>query len=142
MNNEGMSINEKTIAIWFLPTTEKQDFLGTLYRNDEGKLQFTYRFRYYDESDKSPWSGKDEKHWYDLVAKDENKSEDEMFRDLKKMIEKLEILSGNKADEILMKGKTVEQFMDEMASKPWAHMRVIPQDGQKRNWNIDKKGAA
>ena len=136
-----ITISEKTIATWFLPTTKGQDFMGSLFRNDEGHLQFTYRFRYYAEENNPAWDEKDEKHWYDVIDK-EGKTPEEMLQILRQMLKVMETVAVGKLDQILMVNGDVNKFIEEMAAKPWAHMRVMPQDGNKRVWNVEKRGNA
>lgn len=126
-----IEINEKTIAVWYLVTIEnEQDFMGSLFRGEDDRLEFTYRFRYYNSAD--AWDGKDKKNWYKLEAKDKEKSESYMLETIRTMVKTLSIAAGNKPyDEILMKDGDTTKFMEEFASKPWAHMRQVS-DGQKR----------
>lgn len=110
-------VTERTIAVWFLNITEWSDFLGGLEHAENGKFRFTYRFRYY--ASPKAWDTKDRKNWYqgDLTAA----SKSEALSKLQKFINTLEIGTGYTADEILMRNGNVNAFMDEMASKQWAH---------------------
>lgn len=113
-------LSEKTIAIWFIPLIPgEQDFIGSLFTNEEGKLEFSYRFRYYNSQD--PYDKKDKKHWYTVVSRKEETKES-MLASLRRMIKALELASGQRADEILMKDGNYKQFCEEFASKSWTHI--------------------
>lgn len=111
-------LNEKTICIWYIPLIPgKQDFLGSLFTNEENAFEFTYRFRYYHSND--PNDPKDKKSWYRLVAKP-GESKEKLLTSIRVLINRLELVSGQKSDEIMYRGD-YKVFFEEFKSKPWAH---------------------
>ncbi len=114
-------INEKTIAIWYMNTTKDQDFLGSLYLDDENKPTFTYRFRYYKSND--AWDGKDKKNWYQGQPKADQPI-NFILNAIRTMVATMAHAAHTEYDEVLMKDGNVKQFMDEFSSKPWAHCRI------------------
>jgi hypothetical protein len=114
-----VEISERTIGLWFMSLNETTDFLAGLQSMDEG-FELRYRFRYYKEE--SPWSDKDEKHWY-TVRIDKSKSKAEAIQATQLVVRLLEEKSGQQCDELLVRNGDTSTFMAELASKRWAHMR-------------------
>lgn len=66
-SQSGMVIDEKTVGIWFLPTTENQDWMATVREIEpDAKYELVYRFRYY--KDDKVFDSEDEKNWYKATA--------------------------------------------------------------------------
>jgi hypothetical protein len=58
-----ITVDEHTVAIWYLQTTSTQDWTAALRELEpEAKYELTYRFRYY--KDDKAFESEDEKHWY------------------------------------------------------------------------------
>jgi hypothetical protein len=114
-----VEISERTIGLWFMSLNETTDFLAGLESTEEGFL-LQYRFRYYKEE--SPWSDKDEKHWY-TVRIDKSKSKAEAIQSTQIVVQMLEQKSGQQCDELLVKNGDIGAFMRELHSQRWAHMK-------------------
>ena len=114
-----VEISERTIGLWFMTLNETTDFLAGLQSTDEG-FELRYRFRYYKEE--SPWSDKDEKHWY-TVRIDKSKSKAEAIQATQIVVQILEQKSGQQCDELLVKNGDIGAFMRELHSQQWAHMK-------------------
>lgn len=126
-----IEINERIIAIWYLVTIPgEQDFMGGLFRDEKGDLKFKYRFRYYNSDE--PWDKKDTKNWYDVTPK-QGTTPEAMIESLRIMVDRLSRMSGQKADEIVIKDGDHQKFLEEFMAKPWAHMKPLPHyEGQNR----------
>jgi hypothetical protein len=60
---DGIQLDDKVVGVWFLKTTEKQDWMACLREViPDDKYELTYRFRYY-EDDKA-FESEDRKSWY------------------------------------------------------------------------------
>ena len=55
--------NCKAIALWQIQLSGMSDFFGALTRTTAGVMEFTFRFRYYND-DRLGADSQDEKHWY------------------------------------------------------------------------------
>ena len=117
-----INLNEKSIGIWYLQTLPDQDFMGHLGWED-GKLIFTHRFRYYKD-DLIGFQSKDDKHWYRTDMTKVGVEGAIQFVD--RMLEKL-VESGakSKPDKILMKNGDPNSIIQEMKTRPWAHMQTV-----------------
>lgn len=115
-----IEITDNTIAMWFIRLTEESDCTGALNRIGESEFEFIYRFRYYvvEEAFDHGW---DTKNWYKTTMKETTK--EKALELTRKVLSGLEELSGNKMDEIT--GEKVEDFLEALRSKPWAHMKKL-----------------
>lgn len=127
-----IEITENTLGLWFAPA-DGIDVLAHLSKLEDEQHEFTYRIRVYDDSDPSPFSDKDEKRW--KVFRSDgltNREAVTQIRDLLKAVEaafELEFV-----DELLMEDKTLDEFAEEMMSKPWVHTKTeqeLKREGRK-----------
>ena len=57
-------MDEHLVGIWFMPTTEKQDWMcGVREIKPDEEYQITYRFRYYEDG--KVFDSEDKKKWYE-----------------------------------------------------------------------------
>lgn len=127
-----IEITERTIGTWFLVLTDISDYMaGMEWETDEdlkaqfGNIKLTFRFRYYDIDNPEPWAGKDKKNWYSTVLKETTK-QDAVLK-FEKVLHGMEIMTGNKADEIINNG-TPQEFIEKFTSMPWAHSKILSKE--------------
>lgn len=122
-------MDEKIIATWFIVLSDESDYMAAIsWANEEsmkagkGEIDLVYRFRYYDKErpNAEPFAGIDKKNWYS--GKVEAASKEEALTKMRGAINILASVVNQKPDEIVNTGG-VEQFINELASKPWAHMK-------------------
>lgn len=120
-----ITFTENTIGVWYvqlIPGEQGQDFLGSLWRDDDG-VKGRYRFRYYRGDQALEFEhSEDEKNWYDLnLSGMTEQFAIDLFR---KMVDGLAVFSGGEKWELLMGTGGVMQFADEFAKLPFATMQV------------------
>lgn len=136
---------DKTIAIWFLKLSDDIDYMAGIEWADEesmkankGTVKLTYRFRYYDHSDPSPWSEADRKSWYAGTMKDVTK--EKAIENFREGINILEKHSGNKADE-LINNNGIVALMEEFIKMPWAHAKTLSEKEAEEQYPEEMKEA-
>lgn len=119
-------LDENAIAIWFVQLSPISDMTGAASRTPEG-YKFIYRFRYY--ADEKTFNSEDIKHWYETRAPKEETEENfiDKVRFTVNALYAIAQISYPRAfkDEILTKGKTPDQIIEEFKSKPWAHSSKV-----------------
>ena len=118
-----MTLDKDTVGIWFVPINDSSDFAMTLHKETAGFV-LAYRFRYYDKTEYDPFSGKDRKNSF-RVSINDNDVERVLKTVVRGVLNEVEKLCGNLADEILMHDGDIDEFLKEMKTRSWAHMREM-----------------
>jgi hypothetical protein len=124
-----MKFDKKTVGVWFLVTTEKQDWLATLSEVEpNAKYELTYRFRYYSPESVDPWDGKDRKSWYSGVV---NGTREAAITGLREVGNALVLFGAiGHLDEVLNEGD-FEDFIRRFRARPWVFSREEEPDDEK-----------
>lgn len=103
------------------------NWMGSLFREDDGPWRFEHRFRYY--KDNKAFDSEDTKNWYTMTAKPDIAPE-EAVANMKEAIAKLKPTLEKQYDSTL---DTIElncrnddpKFFFEIASRPWAQVKML-----------------
>ena len=105
-----IEITKETIGIWFVELGGSQDWLGAVWRTDEGTI-LRYRFRYY--VDDKTFDSDDKKSWYEVGPM--KKTEEEAIEMARYVVKMLAEKAGSKSWETLNDGDYdlfVERFTE------------------------------
>lgn len=125
-------INDETdlAGIWFVDAgpTNGFDWLAQVFKQDGGKWEASYRFRYHAEQDpndpKDPFEDNDEKSWYRLSAP--NGGDDaraKLVTMMQEIARKLCAAADGRLDETLDIGKGYDNFIAMAKDKPYMHIK-------------------
>lgn len=109
-------ISDKTVGLWSIPIDANNDFMGALTEERPNFFKYTCRIRTKVSND--PWDLNDKKEWFEYEM---TGARDLALGYCRLRMEVMEELTGNKGDEILYHNN--KQFFDELATKPWAHVK-------------------
>jgi hypothetical protein len=119
---------EKTYvdSIWYISDKETGDWMGCIYRQDDGPWVFRYRFRYY--KDHKAFESDDEKHWYSYTSPEDINS-DEALNQVRTAMTGLkpimEAKYGGEMDVVELQCKTTDpKFFFEFTSRGWCHIET------------------
>ncbi len=113
-------LSEHTLGIWFVSLGKESDWLGSVWKTDEG-YEVVYRFRYY--VDDKTFDSEDTKHWYSTKISKDNADDDKVIKTMRDMAEMLWAASGGKRYELMMGRGGVEEFMVEYEKLPFVSMK-------------------
>ena len=123
-----IKLDEKTVGVWFLNTTETQDWLCTIREIEpDAKYEIVYRFRYYaDNGSRDPFDGSDQKNWYKGAGK---MTRHYAISSMRFMMEQLKA-AGAVGDpyELLMENGDVEAFFREFQKAPFVFAKQISKE--------------
>lgn len=113
-------------AVWFCPGNGC-DYMAALYKDkgqDEGEWTWKWRIRVYSgDQTKDPFNDGDQKYWTTMRTGKPH-TEDEARAAVERTIAKMIVvgLLHNEMDRIDVNGN-VGTFVDELAKRPWAHLK-------------------
>lgn len=113
-------ITENTVGLWYMSLTDTSDWLCCVNKMSDKEYSIRYRFRYY--KDDNAHNSEDVKNWYSVIVKED--SFEKMIEQMRKVATLLGETADTEYDEILMQNGDVDQFMLDLMSKEWAHVRI------------------
>lgn len=116
-----MTLDEKTIGVWFVDLSPMSDWLMTLGSTDDGTYTVTHRFRYY--VDDKAHDSDDRKSWYSGTIKKSFGDIEKVIDTMRTVVHKLAKRAGNVAfHEILMTDAGLDDFMERFQDMPFVHV--------------------
>lgn len=118
-----MTITDKTVGLWYLQTTPKQDWVGTLTEVEPDKeYELIYRFRYY--KDDKAWDSADEKSWYKATITGHDK--DYCIESVRTMINILAAAAQSEKPVEFLNTNGAEDLMNRFMAAPFVSAKTIP----------------
>jgi hypothetical protein len=117
-----IELDDKIVGLWFLYTTEKQDWmLGVRELEPDQKYELIYRFRNY--KDDKYFDSEDEKNWYGGTT---TSTRNYMILSARSMGEQLLAAGAIGSLYEFLNDKGLKAFLEELANAPFAFMRQVP----------------
>jgi len=125
-----IEFTERTIGVWYVQLVDGPygcDYLGSLWRTDNGGLEAQYRFRYYEGDQSLQFEeSQDRKSWYSLKLSSgpgEGLSEEKAIKTMRSMAEVLWKKSGGKRYEVMMDHDGMNVFLERFREMPFVTLR-------------------
>jgi hypothetical protein len=114
-----IEFDESIRGLWYcVLVPDKQDFLLSLSRKDEGHYAIIYRFRYYNSAD--PFDEEDKKNWYSAKVTDKN--EKELVDGIRTLLNHLLSYQDDICYTELLRGdQSLDEFIDEFIKQDFVH---------------------
>jgi len=119
-----IALDEKVVAIWYLPTMPTQDWMGCLREIEPGaQYELVYRFRYYDgDQSKGPFLDNDTKSWFRATIP---ASRERAIAGVRTIAKILEQTAGSRLYEFINWGD-FPAFLEEFLAAPFVHSQRVP----------------
>jgi hypothetical protein len=118
--------DDNLVGLWYIQTTEMQDFLAALMKDGEG-FRCEYRFRYYDPEDpgNDAHSGKDTKSWYVMDIKEPDRRE--VLGKLRLSWAAVARMAGGQTlyEVVRQHGETTDSMVARWVAMPFVHTKEI-----------------
>ncbi len=118
-----ITLTERTLGIWFVTIGEEADWLGSVWKTDEG-YEIAYRFRFY--VDDKTFDSEDKKNWYKSEISKDSADDAKMIKTMRDIAEILWVAGGGKRYEVMMESGGIDEFMEEFQKLPFVSAKVMP----------------
>lgn len=115
-----ITIHEKTVGIWFIGISDKQDWLAGLTEVEpDSKYLLQYRFRYHN--DDKIFDSKDKKNWYEGTV---SGTRNYCLLSLRNVAQELALRAGGQTVYEILNEGNMEDFMRRFQDMPFAFART------------------
>ncbi len=119
-----IEMTDKTIGLWYMQVTEDSDWLAGASEVDDGRVEISYRFRYY--RDRQTFGSEDKKNWYEGNV---SGPKEKIIRVMRELMAHLREKDGNIPEsachELLMDDEGVEVLMDRLKEMPFCDSMML-----------------